>query len=548
VSDAFLQKRLPLAALCLVLALSALVRARDLPWGMQGHPSFAHSQHSDETRKVDYTLDMTPTFAGLRPDPWLLVKGTLLPTIGRLAWAVASQPPFERFLAWAFGAPLESVPGRYLFFRSISALASLVLAALVFLLARMLSGSAWAGVLAAFFIATSFGVAFTGVTYKSDMLMATLVAGVLVAAVHYVRAPTRGRALAMGVALGVAGAAKHSAVFASVVPLVACAVASSAGWGRRLLHLGLVAVATLAALITSAPYYVIAHRELVAALEVVARYQSERGAAFEGYGFQPAAVVSHLLSVGLGPLLTALGLAGFAHAAHRAWRHGERAYLPLLTFGVVYFAVLSVSSWLVLRYTVPLYPLLCAFAGILAWRLAAALVRRGTLASRFGLFALAAVATGQLLWFLAFDRMLSEPTPPARAAAWMRENLPEDARVLEIRRRPPVVYGYSPRPPQVLRALQVDELVEQGQRLGAIPCDYVVLTEETFRHYFRLPGRQYAGYRRFFSELFDRRRFRPVARFETQLGILGFEVPRPFLPEDVLLVAPDTYVFERLDR
>jgi hypothetical protein len=89
-------------------------------------------------------------------------------------------------------------------------------------------------------------------------------------------------------------------------------------------------------------------------------------------------------------------------------------------------------------------------------------------------------------------------------------------------------------------------MVEAGQRLSAMPVDYVIVTEESFRHFFRLRSSRYARHRHFYAELFDLRRFEPIARFETPTRILGIDVPRRFLPEDLVLVAPVTYVFRRV--
>jgi len=455
---------------------SVWIRARDLSWGMDGHPDFQISQHSDETRKVGYTLELEPTFEGLRPNRWLLYKGTLLPTIGRLAYEVARHPPLSDLFRMTYRTPLESTKGRYLFLRSISALAALVLILATHRLARRLSGSAWAGVLGALLVATSFGLAYTGVTFKSDALMAAVLAVLFVASVGYVRLPTAARAVAMGLALGVAGATKHTAVFGAIVPIIATLVAPSLRWSKRALHLGLAAAAALIALAVCAPYYLLEPAELVEALKVTLHYQSDRLPAFEGLGFQPAAVVTHLLSAGLGPIGTGLGLVGVAYAAVRAWRHAERAYLPLLAFVALYFAVLSRNAWLVLRYTIPLYPLLCGFAGIAIWRAMTVLSRRSTRRERAVVLALAALLAAQLLWFLAFERLLSEPTPPARAAAWLRDNLPEGARVLEMRDRRPVVYGYSSRRPDALTGLQLSSVVDDVRRLRALPYSSVVPT------------------------------------------------------------------------
>lgn len=525
-----------------------MLRYRELDWGIEGHPGFVRSQHSDETRKIGYTLALGMSFEGMRPHPWLLAKGTLLPSLGRVVYEVAQWTPLRRLFEAALGRPLGGVPGRYLLFRSISAVGSLALVLLVFALTRALSGSAWAGLLAAVFQATSFGCAYGAVTFKADLLLTTLLAVVFVATVAYVRRPGAARAFGMGAALGVAVAAKHLGALGVALPILACLTAAGLGWRQRWTHLLLAAVGSALLLSVSAPYYLLEPARFIEAVQVTLRYQAERSYHFEGFGLQPVAVITHLLAASLGPPLTLLGLVGTGAAVRRWWR-GDRACLPLLGFGLLHFLALCWNAWLVVRYTLPLHPLLCAFAAIWLWSAARWLLRRRGLAARLGVALLAALGLSQVLWFSAFDRMLAEPTPPARAAAWLKEHLPPGASVLELRRRPPVVYGFG-REPESLTASQIDTLVEEGRRLSSLPQDYVVLTEEMYRHFFRLRDQRWAPYRRFYSELFDRRRFRPVARFETplRLPVIGLELPKPFLPEDVLLIAPVTLVFENVSR
>lgn len=527
-----------------VLAFSVVIRAKDLRWGTLGHPAFAYSQHSDEARKIEATLELRPTFEGLRPSPWLMIKGSLLPTLGRLLYEAFDRTPLARAFALTFGVPLGSTEGQYLFFRMVSAAASLVLTVIVFRLAVVLTGSGYAGVLAAFAFSTSFGAAFAAVTFKSDMLLATLVGALMLATAAYLERPVGVRAAALGAIWALAVAAKHSGGIAGVLPLVACAVAPGLRPPSRLQHLALCGVSALVTLFVAGPYYFLAPEVFLEGLRTAARYLSTPAYNFEGFGFRPVAVVTLLLVPGLGILLTGAGFLGLADLGRRFRDH--LIHGPLLGFVVVYSAVVTWSSWLVLRYTLPLYPVFCAAAGAVTWRVVASCLARRTTMARLALAGLVLLGTLHTLRFFAFDRLLSEPSPIAQGTRWLKDNLPETAHVVEVCRRQPQFYGFREAPTQRLTARDVDELVERGVRLSAVADEYVVVTEENFRHFFRLRDVRYAGQRAFYAELFDVRRFRLVAKFETPTRVLGIPFPKGFLPEDLILVAPDTYVFRKV--
>lgn len=529
-----------------VLAFSVFIRAEDLRWGIEGHPAFAYSQHSDEARKIEATLELRPTFEGLRPSPWLMIKGSLLPTVGRLLYEAVDRTSLAQRFASAFGAPLRSTEGQYLFFRSISAGASLLLTVLVFRLGVVLTGNGYAGALAAFAFATSFGAAFTGVIFKSDMLLAALVGALMLATAAYLERPVAGRAAAMGAVLALAVAAKHSGGVASVLPIVACAIARGLSPRSRRNHLALCGASALVTLFVAGPYYFLSPGVFLEGLRTAARYLSTPAYNFEGFGLRPVAVVTLLLVPGLGALLTGAAFLGLADLGRRFREH--EVSTPLLAFAVVYYAVVSWSSWLVVRYTLPLYPLFCAAAGAVVWRAAASCLVRGTWAARLALVGLVALGGAHTLRFLAFNRLLSEPTPIAVGTRWLKDALPQTARVVEICRRQPQFYGFRESPSERLTARDVDLMVERGARLSTVADEYVVVTEESFRHFFRLRDARYAGQRAFYAELFDVQRFQLVAKFETPTRALGINFPKGFLPEDVILVAPDAYVFRNVRR
>ncbi len=127
--------------------------------------------------------------------------------------------------------------------------------------------------------------------------------------------------------------------------------------------------------------------------------------------------------------------------------------------------------------------------------------------------------------------------------AWLRENLPKSSRVLEIRRRPPLVYGFSARPVARLTDLAAEEMIARGERLSGLDVDHIVVTERSFRQFFRLRSVRYARHRAFFSELFDNRRFALLGKLETEARFLGVTFPKGFLPQDLVLISPDTYFF-----
>jgi hypothetical protein len=534
--------------ICLVLGFSAVIVARDLDWCIEDNPSFTHSIHSDEQRKVESVRRMKLTWEGMRPDRFLLAKGTLLSTLGRFLYEAVDRTPARDAFALLFGVRHDSAAGTYLLLRSISALCFLAATYLVFRVTLLLSGQVYPGVIAAVLFATAFGAAFSAVIFKSDMLLTALVAGLFLAAARYGTRPTAGRAAAMGLLVGLAISAKYLGALAGVLPAVAWVVVP--GRRARLGHVALAGTSVVVGLFFSAPFLFFDYTELVAALQYQAQMQTTRSYHFEEFGFQPWAVLAHLLVAGLGVVFTVFALAGIGYAAWRCFGKQERhLYLAPLCYVALQFAVLSVSSWLVVRYTLPLYPVLASLAGIAAWRLGRFLAARPGRASRAALALLVLLGVGHTLRFLAFDRLLRDPVPTVRAAAWLRNEVEVEpsARVLEIRRRPPLVYGFGARQERLTES-DVQSMVAKGQRLSGLGVDYVVVTERSFRQFFRLRSAEYASHRFFFSELFDNRRFALVARFDTPASVFGLEFPKGFLPQDLVLIAPDTYVFESLSH
>jgi hypothetical protein len=537
----------PTVLLALVLAFSAWIRATDILWCIRDNPGFTHSLHSDEVREIGDTLLMHPSFAGLRPSPWLQGKGTFLPSVGVLFHSMVAGSPLRGPFELLAGHSLDSPAGRYILFRSLSVVASLVLAYIIFLLAAHLSGSGYAGVLAVLFFSTSFSVAFSAVLFKADMLVSALVGALLLAQVRYARRPSLRGAILMGALLGACAATKYLGALAVVIPLLAIALAPLTTRRARLAHLLACGLSAGLALFICAPYMFIDFPVFTAAVENLRRYTVTRTYQFEGFGPQPIAIVTQLLVPGLGLLFVLAAFLGLGAAVTRLRSPEERRLLlPGIGHLVVHYVAISLNVWLVARYTLPLLPFLAALAGIVTWRALAALVARRTWAARLALSSVVALVGIHTAQFLALNRLISEPVPTVQAANWLRDNVPPSTAILEIRRREPEVYGFSTRLPRRLTATEVENMVADGHRLGSLPVDLVVVCETSFRDFFRLKGDTYARQRDFYEDLFDKQRFALVHRFETPARFLGIDVRKGFLPQDLVIVSPDTYVFKRL--
>ncbi len=141
---------------------------------------------------------MELSLEGMRPDRFLMAKGTLLPTLGKLVYEAVDRSPLRHGVALLYGVEHDSAEGTYLLLRSVSAGCSLALTYLIFRLTFLLSGNAYAEVLAAFLFTTTFGAVFSAVIFKSDMLLAMLIGALLPAVTRYVCQPSATRASVVG--------------------------------------------------------------------------------------------------------------------------------------------------------------------------------------------------------------------------------------------------------------------------------------------------------------------------------------------------------------
>jgi YYY domain-containing protein len=282
-----------------------------------------------------------------------------------------------------------------------------------------------------------------------DVPLTTLAAGCLFWAIGIAQTGSRRDYLGAGICLGLAMATKTSAM-----PLAAAVGAAHLlGLNRaepeerrgRWQELGLAVAASLAAFFVSMPYAFLdwsrfwsnqdeQRRILVTGMaDVPYNRQYLHTTPFIYY-------IKNLLRYTLGWPLGLLGLAGFigyplgivvqtgrglAAKARHKWQAGlqaEAGFITILSFGLVYAAVIGFSFAKFNRYLLPLTPLFCLAAGRLALdayhRVTAAWARK-TVAAGIGL-----VLAATMLWALAFTSIYQKEHPWIAASRWLLTHVP----------------------------------------------------------------------------------------------------------------------------
>jgi hypothetical protein len=273
--------------------------------------------------------------------------------------------------------------------------------------ARRVSGSAAAGVVAAFLLAVTLIHVRGSHHIWQDVPAGTVVLATVAAALRAQRRPGPG-AIAWTAALaGLALACKHNMFPVALVVLVTVLTAAS-GWRARLRAFGVAGLAAAGTYLLVSPYTLLAAPTVFLAL----KWQAMIFAAQHG-GLDWATLIRVSFGYGLA-VLAGVGLVAGA-VAH------PRAVLATAAFPAAYLALLSSGSLVFARYLAPLAPFVAIFAGIGATALGRLVPARFAVA----VTAAAAILAGAqpLRASLGYDRVLAARDTRQLAGDWLRTHV-----------------------------------------------------------------------------------------------------------------------------
>lgn len=408
--------------LLLVLAFAALLRVWGLGFGLP-----ATLARPDEETVVAVALGvfqrhLNPHFFDW-PAFYMYVVGlgyVAFFNVGRLiGWF-----PFEYdFLKWVF----VHIWTLHAIGRVITALSGVSTVWVIYRAARRLSGEPTALFAALFLAVTPLHVRQSH--FGTPDVMATLfVALAFLFAVHYRHDRTIRNVAIAALFTGLAAATKYNAGAIAIAPLVAIASpAGAAAWPagarpNRVTHACVFIALTLAAFLAASPYVAIEWREFAASFEGV-RQRMAGGQVVT----TRLAWITHLgssLRYGVGlPLLVSAAI-GFLILV---FTRGAEAVL-VLSFPLLYFAILGSGRSAFARYMLPMMPFICLGAAVFAEAL------RRTVAERWTTPAARAVAASAIVVIVAAtatwsdiqtDRLLQRDDTRTLAAHWVTARYPE---------------------------------------------------------------------------------------------------------------------------
>jgi 4-amino-4-deoxy-L-arabinose transferase-like glycosyltransferase len=526
------------ALLLAIIIVAAALRLYGLGWGIPDlvHPDYSY--HPDEALQILWARWLSE---GELYVYQFIYGGTLhytmLNAYHHIGHALAPALHGANELADAILA------GRFL----VTA-ASLLTVLLTYESGRRLFGTG-AGLLGALLLALAPVHVFLAQNVRPDTFGTLLSTGIVYLSTLILRGEgARDKALfaAGGLVLGMAVALR--------APLVVFGIAPVAAWVLRAWPLGprdvlarlldrrfrmaaaILAVTTLAGYVIASPHSLLHPGMLAEGLSLTWKYESgpfldavDRGPGLYQYGWLT-------LSEALGAAVWFLALAGIVHAA---WRRSPAGLLVLIA-GAPYFVLMTFASWVVVRYTLPLVPLLALLAAAAVLDIAQSRPRW-----RLGIQVITSVA---IAWTLAADLAFAGVQGGQNvrdvASAWSARQIPAGAKVMMIE-----LYSGDNffNPPADGRHERAVFRIEPGANTHILDnpfYEYLVLNQTLYKNMERLGPRHPSPETRELQQLLGER-FDLVQRFELPVTLLGLDFSRWFTSQDFAIVNPGIRIYRR---
>lgn len=527
----------PVALLAIVIVAAAL-RAYGIDWGL---PNDAHPTYS-------YDPDESPMMEWAR---WL-VQGQLIPKHfiygGTFYYTVLNS--FHHLGAllgpWLGGdnALADAIlAGRWF----------LVGAALLTLLMLYVAGSHLygraTGLLAALFLAVCPAHVMWAQRVRPDELAALMVVLLLLLAAKVLRAEdgaVRRQMLLAGAALGVAVALRFPLAAFGLLPALAFVLRPGRPFGAAVVALlrgpiWLLGVAAFVAYAVASPHSLLYPESLLAGLKVTWAYESSPFPDSIGAGPGVYRFGYTLLGQALGTPMYALVLAAVAWLVVRRRREDV-----LLLAGVVPYAIAgTLVTWMVVRYTLPILPLLALAAAAMVVDVARRWPRwRVPLG-----VAIAGVVAWTTLGTLAFLRLEANTNVREVATAWIDRNVPSGTMVATVRHYLAEEF-FNPTIPKdrVNAVLLLEDRSEPRALLASRRLEYVVLSEMTYASMDRLGDDHPTPIVRELRQGLIDGGYEVVQEFKQPTTMLGIDFADRFSAHDYLVVNPGIRIYRPAPR
>ena len=275
---------------------------------------------------------------------------------------------------------------------------------------------------------------------------------------------------------------------------------------------------------------------LVSGLLVQQRYQTssfpdaiDRGPAIVQYGWLT-------LREALGLPLYLLALAGVAASVLRP----ARPRLLLLIPTLAYFVLLLFVSWVVVRYTMPLVPLLALLSACLL----SAVTRLRSLQRRLAIVAVGVAMALTLVGDIAFLRVQVGRNTRDLASDWIAVHTAAGAAVVEIQMYTGDVYLNPALPADRLQTtLVLNQDFDPARLVQGSGHDYLVLNQELYGNMERLQPAQLSAPTAALRQLIHGGAYRLEAEIVQPVRFLGLDFSACFTSQDFRIINPGERIY-----
>lgn len=520
--------------LCVALLLALALRLYGIRWGLPDASHPLYSYHPDEALHLFWA-------------DWL-AHGRIVPKHfmygGTLYFALLNAISHVAEVIQPILGEKELLPATILLGRYIQVALAFGTVVVVYLTGKAFFDRR-TGILAALFLAVAPAHIIMAQQLRPDEGGAFLVALIVYLSARMLRAEialTRYCAYS-GLILGLATSLRFPLIVFVAMPVFAVFLAAPGkSWRSRidgvlLKHLAILCGFIVASYLIANPQ-IFAHFEVFrAGLEVQWRYQSgpfpdavDMGPGIYQYGWS-------MLRQALGYALYLLAVGGFVLAL---WRR-TAADMILIAGLVLYLTLTSFASWVVVRYTLPVMPLLV----LVAARFADTVLCEARPGRALGCVVLAAALSWTIASDVAYLRLAGGKNVRDIASNWLAANVPKGASLVSVKTYAEDDF-FNPVIPRDISSTVF--FLRQGADVreifgGKNKYDYFVLHEYIYRNMERL------GDRHPLSEVYDlgralaKSRYSLLKEFKLPTEFLGVDFSTSFSSNDFTLVNPGIRIY-----
>lgn len=213
----------------------------------------------------------------------------------------------------------------------------------------------------------------------------------------------------------------------------------------------------------------------------------------------------------------------------------RREFLPILVFVAIYYPLLAMDNWRLVRYTVPLLPLAALFVASLVAHL-----RKRPVIGKISVVAAYAIVVYAFLFSLSYVQVMAQEDPRIQATRWIKQNLPAELPIptvpaFELDNAQLRMIGYP--------KLDLNFLVPE---LASAASPYLILSERGTSFYLQAIG-YYPEQKQFFDYI--EANYTELIHFENSQKILFINSKRGSrMPQDWLHANPRITILVRRTR